>query len=268
MLAHALGRRFGSDAELVDRATLDITDADSVTRFVSGRRLVVNTAAYTAVDDAEKNEGTAFDVNATGAENIARACAAAGARLVHVSTDYVFDGRASTPYASDAATVPVSAYGRTKLAGERAVLAAHPTGAVIARTAWLYGAGGRSFVDTMVSKAREGAEVSVVTDQIGQPTWTVDLAARIDDLADVTPGVYHATNAGACSWFDLTVTIYRELGVDSALVSPTTSDQFVRPAPRPAWSVLGDDAAVRAGIAPMRSWDIALAEALRVDFAV
>lgn len=267
MLAHALGTMWGDEVELVGRDRLDITDADAVTDAVRGRKAVINAAAYTAVDNAETNESDAYAVNATGAQNLAVACAAANIRLIHVSTDYVFNGHATSPYDEDAPTGPVSAYGRTKLAGELAVLAAHPTGASVVRTAWLYGAGGPSFLATMLAKARAGDPVSVVTDQMGQPTWTRDVATRIRDLLDAPAGTYHATNSGSCSWWDFAVAIYDEAGADPALVGSTTSAAFVRPAPRPSYSVLGDNAAQAVGLAPMRPWRDALAEAMRTDFS-
>jgi dTDP-4-dehydrorhamnose reductase len=268
MLAQALGTTFGDAADLVARTELDITDALAVRRAVAGRSAVINTAAYTAVDDAESNEDAAWEINARGAKNVAEACAESGVRLIHVSTDYVFNGRASGPYSEDSDTDPQSAYGRSKLGGELAVLAAHPAGASIARTAWLYGAGGPSFVATMLAQARAGEPVSVVTDQTGQPTWTRDLAERIRLLLDVPPGVYHATNSGSCSWWELAVAVYEEVGAPADLVSQTTSDAFVRPAPRPANSVLGDDAARSAGLPAMPTWRDALVSALRADFSV
>jgi dTDP-4-dehydrorhamnose reductase len=268
MLARALSNRFGDAATTLARAELDITDAEAVARAVAGFDAVINAAAYTAVDDAETHEDDAFAINALGASNVARACAMHGARLVHVSTDYVFDGTAAGPYAEDAPTNPISAYGRTKLAGERAVINAHPSGTTIVRTAWLYGAGGKNFVATMLDRAAAGAPVSVVDDQHGQPTWTHDLAGRIADLIDVGPGVYHCTNSGRCSWFDLAVAVYSAAGADPALVTRTTSAEFSRPAPRPTNSVLSDDAALAAGLSPMRAWDVALADALRVDFGL
>ena len=267
MLAHALNCRFGDEATLLDRAALDITDAVAVANAVIGFDVVINAAAYTAVDDAESHESDAFAVNATGAGNLATACARTGARLVHVSTDYVFDGTGTEPHREFEPTNPLSAYGRSKLAGERAVLDAHLDGATVVRTAWLYGAGGRSFVATILAKARAGEPVSVVDDQFGQPTWTHDLADRIAELLDVPAGVYHATNAGRCSWWEFAVAIYEGAGVATDLVSRTTSAAFARPAPRPANSVLGDDAARAVGIEPMRSWRLALDEALRTDFA-
>ena len=268
MLAKALGTTFGDTVELVRRTELDITDLREVLRAVVGRSAVINTAAYTAVDDAETNEDAAWEINARGAKNVAEACAESGVRLIHVSTDYVFNGRATSPYSEDSPTDPQSAYGRSKLAGELAVLAAHPTGASIVRTAWLYGAGGPSFVATMLAKARDGAAVNVVTDQIGQPTWTRDLADRLRLLLDVPPGVYHATNTGECSWWDLAVAVYDEVGAPTSLVSQTTSDAFVRPAARPSYSVLGDSAAQSAGLTALPPWRDALGAAIRADFAL
>jgi len=268
MLAHALGKVFGDDVELVSRNQLDITDLNAVRDAVRGRRAVINAAAYTAVDFAEGDDDVAFAVNATGAENVARACAEFSAALIHISTDYVFDGRATTPYAEGSPTDPISAYGRSKLSGERLVMDAHPTGARIVRTAWLYGAAGPNFVATMLAKARAGDRVSVVMDQVGQPTWTVDVANRIRHVLGAPPGIYHATNAGSCSWWDLAVAVYDAVGADVALVGKTVAAEFVRPAPRPSYSVLGDEAARAAGLPAMRPWRDALDDALRTDFAV
>jgi dTDP-4-dehydrorhamnose reductase len=268
MLAHALGKVFGDEVELATREQLDITDPSAVNLAVRGRRAVINAAAYTAVDNAESHESDAFAVNAFGAENIARACADASTTLIHVSTDYVFDGHATHPYAENSPTDPISAYGRTKLAGEHAVVAAHPVGTRILRTAWLYGAAGPNFVATMLAKARSGEGVSVVTDQIGQPTWSMDVANRIRHALDAPPGIYHATNAGSCSWWDLAVAVYDAVGADVSLVEKTVAASFVRPAPRPSYSVLGDEAAQSVGIPAMRPWRDALDDALRTDFAV
>jgi dTDP-4-dehydrorhamnose reductase len=268
MLAHALGKVFGDEVELASRDQLDITDRSAVTDAVRGRRAVINAAAYTAVDNAESHENDAFAVNARGAENIARECAAASVDFIHLSSDYVFEGRATQPYAENAPTGPISAYGRTKLAGEQAVVEAHPTGTRIVRTAWLYGAAGPNFVATMLAKARAGDRVSVVTDQVGQPTWAVDVAERIRHVLTAAPGIYHATNAGSCTWWDLAQAVYDEAGADVSLVEKTVAAAFVRPAPRPSYSVLGDEAARAAGIPAMRPWREALDEALRADFAV
>ena len=253
----------GRDVTALGRADLDVTDLDAVRAAVAGHDVVINASAYTKVDDAESNEADAFAVNAKGAQNLAIAASETGAKLVQVSTDYVFDGSATSPYDETTPLNPISAYGRTKAEGERLALSAHPDGTFIVRTAWLYGAGGPNFAKTMLRLAASHDTVSVVTDQLGQPTWTGDLARQIVELldADATPGVYHATNSGEASWFDFTQEIFRVVGLDPARVTPTTSAQFVRPAPRPDYSVLGHDAWARAGISPMRNWRAALSAA-------
>ena len=259
-LQHALS---GRDVTALGRPDLDITDLDAVRVAVAGQDVVINASAYTKVDDAESNESDAFAVNATGAQNLAIAASETGAKLVQVSTDYVFDGSATSPYDEATPLNPISAYGRTKAEGERLALAANPDGTYIVRTAWLYGAGGPNFAKTMLRLAQSHDTVSVVTDQLGQPTWTGDLARQIVELldADAAPGVYHATNSGEASWYDFTREIFQVVGLDPLRVKETTSAQFVRPAPRPDYSVLGHDAWTRAGIAPMRNWRAALSAA-------
>lgn len=259
-------RDAGADVVGLGRADLDITDADAVLAAVRGFDVVVNGAAWTAVDDAEAREGDAFRVNATGAAHLARAAHATGARLVQVSTDYVFDGAATAPYAEDAPLAPVSAYGRTKAAGEWAVRAEAPDHLIV-RTAWLYGAHGGCFPRTMARLGAEKDRLAVVDDQVGQPTWTRDLADLIVRLveADAPAGTYHGTSAGRTSWFGFTRRILASAGLTTPL-EPTTSDAFVRPAPRPAFSVLGHDALRAAGVAPIgdwaERWDAAAAEVL------
>jgi dTDP-4-dehydrorhamnose reductase len=248
----------------MDLAELDITDADAVTDAVTGHDLVVNVAAWTAVDAAEEKEPAAFAVNATGPANLARACARHGARMLQVSTDYVFAGDATTPYAENALPAPRSAYGRTKAAGEWAVRAELPQAHWIVRTAWLYGEHGPNFIRTMARLEQEKETLDVVDDQRGQPTWSHDLAAAITSLivADAPSGTYHGTSSGECTWFDLAREIFTMLGADPERVRPTTSASYQRPAPRPAYSVLGHDAWSEAGLNPIRSWQAALAEAL------
>ena len=259
-LQHALA---GREVTALGRADLDITDLDAVRVAVAGHDVVINASAYTKVDDAESHESDAFAVNATGAQNLAIATSETGARLVQVSTDYVFDGSATSPYDEATPLNPISAYGRSKAEGERLALAANPDGTYIVRTAWLYGAGGPNFVKTMLRLATSHDTVSVVTDQLGQPTWTGDLARQIVELldADAAPGTYHATNSGEASWFELTREIFQVAGLDPLRVKETTSAQFVRPAPRPDYSVLGHDGWARAGISPMRNWRAALSAA-------
>ena len=248
----------GRDVTALTRAELDVTDADAVRAAVPGHDVVINATAYTAVDAAESDEAAAFAVNAEGAGHLAAAAAATGARFVQISTDYVFDGTATTPYAEDAPRAPLGAYGRTKAAGEVAVLA-HP-GVYLVRTAWLYGAHGSSFPKTMLKLAAERETLSVVDDQVGQPTWSRDLAEAIVRLLDAEApfGVYHGTNSGETTWFGFARSVFDEAGLDPARVLPTDSTAFVRPAPRPAYSVLGHDAWRRVGLPEMRPWRDAL----------
>jgi len=236
------------------RADLDVTDAAAVAAAVRDVDVVVNCAAWTAVDDAESREADAFGVNAVGAANLARAARAAGARLVQVSTDYVFDGAATEPYAEDAPMAPVSAYGRTKAAGEWAVRAEAPDHLIV-RTAWLYGAHGACFPRTMARLGAEKDRLAVVDDQVGQPTWTRDLADLVVRLveAGAPAGTYHGTASGQTSWFGFTGRVLASAGLATPL-EPTTSTAFVRPAPRPAWSVLGHDALRAAGVEPIGDW--------------
>ncbi len=253
-VAAALRDAGATSLALTDRDDLDILDADAVAQAVAEADLVVNCAAFTAVDAAEEQEELAHAVNATGPGILARAAATAGARLVHISTDYVFAGDAGTPYAEDAATKPASAYGRTKAAGEREVRKAGAD-ALILRTAWLYGRGGPCFPKTMAKVGRERGALAVVDDQMGQPTWTRDVAAFMIRLleADAPAGTYHATSAGQCSWYDFAREIVASAGLGD-IVSSTDSSAYQRPAPRPAWSVLGHDAHEALGIEGIGDW--------------
>ena len=258
MLGHDLVpalRAAGWVVTALGRGDLDVTDAAQCVAAVDGHDLVVNTAAYTAVDAAETDEASAFAVNAVGAANVARACSRADARLAHVSTDYVFDGTATEPYAVDHPVAPRSAYGRTKAAGEWAVRALCPESWVV-RTAWLYGAGGSSFVSTMVRLAGERDTVSVVDDQVGQPTWTVDLADLLVRLVagDTAYGTHHGTSSGQTTWFGLARAVFELSGLDPERVLPATTDAFPRPAPRPAWSVLSHHSLEAAGITAIGAW--------------
>jgi len=261
MLGHDLQAVLaGRDVTALGRADLDVTDLDAVRAAVAGHDAVINAAAYTKVDDAETDEDAAFAVNATGPRNLAIAAREAGAKLVTVSTDYVFPGDASEPYAEDTPRDPINAYGRSKAAGEEAAIAEHPDGAYIVRTAWLYGQHGPNLAATMAKLSTTHPTVSVVSDQHGQPTWTLDLALRIVALldADVPAGVYHGTNAGRTTWHGFTRAIFEELGLDPERVLETDSLSFARPAPRPAFSVLGHDGWAAAGLEPMRDWREAL----------
>ncbi|QTE30250.1 dTDP-4-dehydrorhamnose reductase [Pengzhenrongella sicca] len=234
---------------------LDITDADACLAAAAGADVVMNCAAYTAVDAAETDEAAAFAVNAVGAANLARAARRAGARLVQISTDYVFDGGASTPYAADAALAPRSAYGRTKAAGEWAVRA-EASDVLVVRTAWLYGAGGRCFPKTIARVAAERGGLDVVADQVGQPTWTMDLADLVVRLveANVPGGTYHGTSSGQASWHEFAREVVAAAGLDPQIVRTTTSAAYVAPAPRPDYSVLGHGSLEAAGVTPIGPW--------------
>jgi dTDP-4-dehydrorhamnose reductase len=263
-LVRALDRR-GEAVTGLDRAALDVTDAAAVADALTASRpdVVVNCAAWTGVDDAEAHEEQALAVNGGGAANLAAACAAGGMRLVQVSTDYVFAGTGQRPYAEDDIPAPRSAYGRTKLAGERAVLDRLPGTGYVVRTAWLYGAGGRNFVRTMVTLEGQRPAVDVVDDQYGQPTWTADVAGQIIALmhSAARPGIYHATSSGQTTWFGLAREIFRLLGADPARVRPIPSSALARPAPRPAYSVLGHDAWTRSAMPAIGEWRLALERA-------
>ncbi|MER5510802.1 dTDP-4-dehydrorhamnose reductase [Streptomyces sp. NPDC002766] len=262
-----LARR-GEDVTGLDRAALDITRPDAVQAALAEHRpeLVVNCAAYTAVDDAETDEERALAINGDGPRNLARACSALGARLIQVSTDYVFAGDARTPYPEDHPADPRTAYGRTKLAGERAVAEELPASSAILRTAWLYGVHGRSFVRTMIDLESRRDTLDVVDDQHGQPTWSADVAARVADLGPHVgrgaSGVLHATGSGETTWYELAREVFRGLGADPDRVRPVGSGAFPRPAPRPAYSVLGQDRWRQLGLPPLRDWRAALHEAL------
>ncbi|MEU5880175.1 dTDP-4-dehydrorhamnose reductase [Spirillospora sp. NPDC047279] len=242
------------------RDLLDVRDTAAVEEALHRYRpaTVVNCAAWTAVDDAEDAEDAALELNGTAVEGLARACAAVGATLVQMSTDYVFDGTSVLPYPEDAPTAPINVYGRTKLAGERAALAVGD--AYVVRTEWLYGAHGSNFVRTMARLAAERDTIEVVDDQHGQPTWSADVAERIIDLVEsgAPHGVYHATNTGRTTWHGLAQEVWSLVGRDPASVLPTTSEKFQRPAPRPANSVLRDVRGAAAGLPPMRGWREAL----------
>ncbi len=245
MLGHkvvAVGRAAGHDVVAAGRAECDLTDPDATSAFVASVApgAIVNCAAYTNVDAAEEHEDFALRVNADAAGNLARAAAAVGAGIVHVSTDYVFDGDNDRPWLESDHPSPLGAYGRTKLAGEEQVAMATPRHAIL-RTAWLFGMGGPNFVDTMLRLAADRDEVPVVTDQTGCPTWTGHLAPALVALAaSQETGVLHGAGGGQCTWNDLAAETFSRAGV-ACRATATTSDAFRRPAPRPAWSVLGTE---------------------------
>ena len=252
----------GAEVRGVARSEVDVSVQSEVDACVADWRpdVVLNAAAYTAVDAAESDEAAARAANAAAPAYLAAACAAVGAKLVHVSTDYVFDGTARSPYPVDAPVAPATAYGRTKLAGEQAVRAALPDRSYVVRTAWVYGAAGKNFVKTMARLEAERDTLTVVADQIGSPTWSADLARGLVALSrSAAPaGIYHCTNAGQASWCDFARAVFTELGADPARVRPITTDQYPVPAPRPAYSVLSSAEWTAAGLPALPDWRDAL----------
>jgi len=255
-------RRSGLEVDAFDRAALDITDADACRAAVEGVDAVLNAAAWTNVDEAESREQEALAINARGAENLARAARDHGAIMVQYSTDYVFSGESTQPWAEDAPLSPLNAYGRTKAEGERAARAVHPEGTIVIRTAWLYGEHGANFVRTMERLYRERGTLTAVDDQQGQPTWTHDLAEKtMHVLASGTRrGVLHGTNSGSTTWLGFARAIVENLGGDPDDVHPTSSDAFPRAARRPTNSVLDHAGWAAVGLDPMRPWRTALDE--------
>jgi dTDP-4-dehydrorhamnose reductase len=259
-------RAYRADVVACDRTGLDVTDQGAVDRVLSDAAptIVVNCAAYTAVDAAEADEAAATVINGAAPGHLAQWCAANSARLIHLSTDYVFAGDATTPYEVDDPIDPQSAYGRSKAAGEQAVLAAGGD-AHIVRTAWVYGVAGPNFVKSIARLAGERESLSVVDDQRGSPTWSLHLARGITALAvaDVEPGIWHCTGGGETTWYGFATAIFTELGLDPARITPTTTDAFPRPAKRPLYSVLSTQKWNRAGLPELPDWREALHEAVK-----
>ncbi|MFE9745110.1 dTDP-4-dehydrorhamnose reductase [Saccharothrix saharensis] len=261
-------------------AELDLTDAPAVTdavavfaataRDAGYRPVVVNAAAYTAVDAAETDVDRACAVNATGPANLAKSCREHNVPLLHVSTDYVFPGDGARPYEPTDETGPKSVYGRTKLDGEHRVLSTWDRSWIV-RTAWVYGRHGNNFVKTMARLAGTNDTLSVVDDQVGSPTWSLDLANGLLELAAAVaaggtpPRVLHATGAGETTWCGFARAIFTELGLDPARVHPCTTAEFPRPAPRPAYSVLSNKTWAAAGLTPLRDWRDALTAAVKAN---
>ena len=262
MLAHdviAEGMRRGVDVIAIDREEADILDPEAIAAVVRQIEpdVVVNCAAWTAVDDAEVNEAAAFGVNATGAQNVARAAEEVGAILVLISTDYVFcgDRENGEGYPASAPLSPIGAYGRTKAAGEWAVQS-NCDDVYVVRTAWLYGAGGNCFPKTLAGILQKNGAARVVDDQFGQPTWTADLARLIGDLIDqAPPGIYHGTSSGETSWCGFTRAIAESLGMSPEVVEGVATEAFPRPAPRPQWSVLSHADLEAVGVEPIGPWE-------------
>ena len=242
---------------------LDITNEENVIDFIdeNSPEVVINAAAYTAVDDCETNYDEAYAVNAIGPKNLAIACKKQDVPLVHISTDYVFDGSKRTPLLENDALGPQSAYGKTKLEGEK-FIQEYTDKYFILRTAWLYGIHGNNFVQTMLSLAENHDEITVVDDQIGSPTYSLDLAVSIANLLNSDKyGIYHLTNEGECSWYEFSKRIFELSDVD-VKVLPVTTEEFPRPAPRPHYSVLSNQKWIKAGFPPMRKYEETLSDYL------
>ncbi len=261
-------RAAGREPAALGRAELDLTDAAAVKDAVAGYDVVFNASAWTDVDGAEEHEAEAAAVNGAAVRHLAEACAGTGAKLLHLSTDYVFPGDATAPIREDAPTAPINAYGRTKLLGEQAVLELLPETGYVVRTAWLYGPYGKNFVATILNAATQREQLDVVDDQRGQPTSTLALGRRLIELADAAQagtaaaGVYHGTCSGETTWFGLARAAFELTGLDPERVRPTTSERFVRPAPRPSYSVLGHERWAEAGLGAMPDWYETLREHL------
>jgi dTDP-4-dehydrorhamnose reductase len=242
----------------------DIRDLEQVRSLVTHAKpdWIVLTAAYTDVDDSERNPQQAFAINAKGTENVAKIAEEHGVRLFYISTDYLFDGTSAKPYEPDDPIAPLNVYGHSKAAGEKAVRANH-TKWCIARTSWLFGASGVSFPEKILRAAETRPELAVVADQVGSPTFTCDLARTIRDLVRMDArGTLHVTNAGFCSWFEFAGEILRQAGRASARLSPITTAQAGRPAKRPAYSVLSPNSLHTRGLR-MRPWEEALSAYLK-----
>ena len=246
----------------LDKSQCDISNFDQVRKIIKDVDVVVNCAAYTAVDEAESNIELCYAVNADGPKNLATVCKEINAKFILISTDYVFDGESKTPYFENDLPNPKSIYGKSKLAGEQAVKSILENGYYIIRTAWLYGKNGKHFGKTILNLAKSNSEVRVVTDQIGQPTWTVDLSHKILELVEshAIHGVYHGTSQGSTSWYEFAKEIFKLADLDVERLIGVSTSEFPRPAKRPSNSVLGHRNFDVAGLSPIRHWKEALVD--------
>ncbi len=244
MLGQAIRRSWGDDGvRYLTRKDVDLRDVSTLENQVDTGSIIVNAAAYTKVDDAESEAELAFQVNADGARGVAEVAKRSESWVIHLSTDYVFDGSGKHPYAETHAGAPATVYGASKWAGENYVREILPEQSTILRTAWLYGHPGSSFVHSILKAGLTREYLDVVDDQIGQPTWSSDVASMLKKLIDSGPraGIFHATSSGQASWCDFARSIFGLAGWDPNRIRSTTSEAFPRPAPRPSWSVLGHD---------------------------
>ena len=264
MLGSAVCSTF-QNAEVIalPRSQADVTNREILEKVIPENAVVINAAAYTAVDNAESNAKEAFAINAEAVRNIAEVVKARQGRLIQISTDYVFDGLAIKPYPEDAPRNPQSVYGASKAKGEEYVQQIIPESGIVVRTAWLYGTPGKSFASTILGLGASQDTLDVVDDQVGQPTSTIDVARMLHILVNlkVKTGVFHATNSGQASWFEFAQELFVLAGWDPQRIRPVSSLAFPRPAPRPAWSVLDHGAWARHAIPTPRYWKEALTEA-------
>ncbi|MBE6498732.1 MAG: dTDP-4-dehydrorhamnose reductase [Methanobrevibacter sp.] len=263
MLGHDLEEVLKDSHELVltTSKTLDITDKDKTMKIIKENKpdVVINSAAYTDVDGCETNQDLAYAVNGEGVRNLALACREVDCPLVHVSTDYVFDGSARDPIAEDGEIGPISVYGKSKLQGEEAIQEILDKFFIV-RTAWLYGINGKNFPRTMLELAENHPEITVVYDEVGTPTYTPDLAYGISQLIETDYyGIYHLTNSGSCSWCEFARYIFKIAERDVKVI-PVTASEFSRPAPRPSYSVLKNEKWIENGFEPLRDYKEAISE--------
>jgi dTDP-4-dehydrorhamnose reductase len=249
----------------LDKEEIDIVSASECEEAIKEIKpdIVINAAAYTNVDGCETAKDECFAVNAEAIKNIAGACRDKNIRIVHFSTDYVFDGTAKQPYKEDHQCNPINTYGASKMAGER-YLQALSENYILIRTAWLYGVNGKNFVQTILEKVKTTKKLTVVDDQTGSPTYTKDLATAVDLLiTQNAKGIFHITNRGNCSWYQFAVKILQEAGIHDIDVTPIRSDKLQRPAKRPAYSVLSMQKFIQTTGKTMQPWQLALQDYLK-----
>lgn len=249
------------DLILTTSKTLDITDKDKTIDFICENKpdIVINSAAYTDVDGCQTNPELAYSVNGEGVKNLAIGCREVDCPLVQISTDYVFNGKNDRPWVEDDEIGPISVYGKSKLKGEEAILEILDKYFIV-RTAWLYGVNGKNFPRTMLELAENHSQITVVYDEVGSPTYTLDLARKISELIETDYyGIYHITNSDSCSWCEFSRYIFEVAGRDITVI-PVTAAEFARPAPRPSYSVLENKKLIENGFKPLRSYKEAIKE--------
>ncbi len=264
MLGQSLVRHFRNfQIQAGGREDADVTSVDSLRRFIPKRAIVINASAYTNVDQAEDQEDLANAINADGAAKVAQVVGEKKGRLIHISTDYIFDGQASKPYVETSAGAPRSAYGRSKFQGEKAVQKALPRSGIILRTAWLYGFPGKSFPHSILRASRNQETINVVSDQWGQPTWTSDVSQMIESLIErnISCGVFHGTNSGKTSWSEFAKAIFGLAGLDPTRINEIAAKDLPRKAERPTYSVLSHGSWLANGLPAPRPWQDALGDA-------